>query len=146
MAKSEKITADTPIFYFFRCLYFFQGTIICYQLTCHQPHFLSPHLLSIHMPSASLPIPSFAINSHAISLTSYPLICYQLTCNQPHFLSPHLLSIHSLSVSLVLGLIYALATLANKPQLLSGQFTIRPHLLSKHLFSSLTAINAHLLY
>ena len=92
-----------------------QSASFAISLICYQPHLLSPHLLSIHMLS--------------INLLSIPLLSIHLL--SIHLLSIHLLSIHLLSVSL------PLATLAMQPQLLSSQFAIRPHLLSKRLFFSL---------
>ena len=53
-----------------------------------------------------------------ISLTCYPLICYPLTCY----------------------LLICCQFTCSQPQLLSGQFTIRPHLLSKRLLFSLLSM------
>ena len=68
------------------------------------------HLLSPHLLSASLAIPSLAIK----------LICQQLSCYHIHLQSS--LICYPAST--------AIATLAIKPHLLSGQFAINPQLQS----------------
>ena len=63
-----------------------------------------------------------------ISLTCYPLICYPLTC--------YLLICYPLTCYLLICCQFT----CSQPQLLSGQFAIRPHLLSKRLLFSLLSM------
>ena len=108
--------SQTNLNHIFR-MFIRRSMIICYQLTCYLLTCNQPHLLS-----AWLAIPSFAINSLAICFTrSWPHLHSGLTCSR-HTCYPASL---------------ALATLAIQPHFLSGQFAIRPHLLSKRLLSSL---------